>query len=58
MLRRVWAENPSDKRFCGDCGAARNEARELLGPVYGWLTEGFDTPDLIEANGLFLQLCE
>jgi hypothetical protein len=22
------------------------EARDLLAPVYGWFTEGFDTPDL------------
>jgi class 3 adenylate cyclase/predicted ATPase len=27
-------------------------ARKLLGPVYGWFTEGFDTPDLREANAL------
>ena len=27
----------------------RNEARELLAPVYGWFTEGFDTLDLKEA---------
>jgi predicted ATPase len=27
-------------------------ARELLAPVYGWFTEGFDTPDLKEAKGL------
>ncbi|HMD62613.1 MAG TPA: AAA family ATPase [Stellaceae bacterium] len=26
------------------------EARDLLAPVYGWFTEGFDTPDLKEAN--------
>jgi len=24
----------------------RDEARELLSPVYGWFTEGFDTRDL------------
>ena len=24
----------------------QEEARELLAPVYGWFTEGFDTPDL------------
>jgi hypothetical protein len=30
----------------------RAEARELLAPVYGWFTEGFDTPDLIEAKAL------
>jgi len=27
-------------------------ARELLAPVYGWFTEGFDTPDLKEVKGL------
>jgi predicted ATPase len=26
------------------------EARELLAPVYGWFTEGFDTADLQEAK--------
>jgi len=30
----------------------RNEARELLAPVYGWFTEGFDTLDLKEAKAL------
>ena len=28
----------------------RDKARELLAPVYGWFTEGFDTLDLKEAN--------
>jgi predicted ATPase len=28
------------------------QARELLAPVYGWFTEGFDTRDLKEAKGL------
>ncbi len=28
------------------------KARELLGPVYGWFTEGFDTRDLKEAKAL------
>src|SRR5207247_6143837 len=28
------------------------EARALLAPVYGWFTEGFDTPDLQEAKAL------
>jgi len=31
----------------------RDEARELLAPVYGWFTEGFDTLDLKEAKALF-----
>ena len=30
----------------------RQEARELLAPVYGWFTEGFDTADLQEARAL------
>jgi predicted ATPase len=32
------------------------EARDLLAPVYGWFTEGFDTPDLKEARALLDQL--
>jgi predicted ATPase len=28
------------------------DARELLEPVYGWYSEGFDTPDLVEAKQL------
>jgi predicted ATPase len=28
----------------------RTEAYELLAPVYGWFTEGFDTADLQEAK--------
>jgi predicted ATPase len=34
----------------------RNEARELLAPVYGWFTEGFDTHDLKEAKALLDKL--
>jgi predicted ATPase len=34
----------------------RNEARELLAPVYGWFTEGFDTLDLKEAKALLDEL--
>src|SRR5215470_14252829 len=30
----------------------RAEARDLLAPVYGWYTEGFDTQDLKEAKAL------
>jgi predicted ATPase len=30
----------------------REEARDLLAPVYGWFTEGFDTLDLKEAKAL------
>jgi predicted ATPase len=34
----------------------QHEARDLLGPIYGWFTEGFDTPDLQEANRLLGEL--
>ena len=30
----------------------RIAARDLLAPIYGWFTEGFDTPDLKEARAL------
>jgi predicted ATPase len=32
------------------------QARELLAPVYGWFTEGFDTRDLKEAKALLEEL--
>ena len=32
------------------------QARELLAPVYGWFTEGFDTRDLKEAKKLLDEL--
>ena len=34
----------------------REEARDLLAPVYGWFTEGFDTRDLKEAKELLDEL--
>jgi hypothetical protein len=34
----------------------RDEARELLAPVYGWFTEGFDTLDLKDAKALLDEL--
>jgi class 3 adenylate cyclase/predicted ATPase len=40
-LGRLWAEQ-----------GRRAEARDLLAPVYGWFTEGFDTADLREAKAL------
>jgi predicted ATPase len=33
-----------------------HEARDLLAPVYGWFTEGFDTRDLKEAKALLDEL--
>ena len=38
-LARLWRDQ-----------GKRDEARELLAPVYGWFTEGFDTLDLKEAK--------
>lgn len=34
----------------------RTEARELLAPVYGWFTEGFDASDLKDAKALLNEL--
>ena len=44
-LARLWGEQ-----------SRRAEARELLAPVYGWFTEGFDTADLKEAATLLSEL--
>jgi predicted ATPase len=42
-------------RFLRDQGKPQ-QARELLAPVYGWFTEGFDTRDLKEAKALLEEL--
>jgi len=34
----------------------RAAARDLLAPIYGWFTEGFDTADLQEAKALLEEL--
>ncbi len=44
-LARLWGEQ-----------GRRAEARELLAPVYGWFTEGFDTADLKDAKTLLDEL--
>jgi predicted ATPase len=44
-LARLWREQ-----------GRRTAARELLAPVYGWFTEGFDTADLKEAKALLDEL--
>jgi predicted ATPase len=31
-------------------------ARDLLAPLYGWFTEGFETPELKEAKALLDEL--
>jgi predicted ATPase len=43
-------------RGSGAIKGKRDEARELLAPIYGWFTEGFDTLDLKEAKALLEQL--
>ena len=42
-------------RLWRDQGKAQ-QARELLAPVYGWFTEGFDTLDLKDAKTLLDEL--
>jgi predicted ATPase len=44
-LARLWLDQ-----------GKRREARDLLAPVYGWFTEGFDTLDLKEAKALLDEL--
>ena len=44
-LAQLWGEQ-----------GRRAEARDLLAPIYGWFTEGFDTPDLKEAKALLDEL--
>jgi predicted ATPase len=34
----------------------RDEVHDLLAPIYGWFTEGFDTRDLKEAKALLDEL--
>ena len=44
-LARLWAGR-----------GQRREAHDLLAPVYGWFTEGFDTADLKDAKALLDEL--
>jgi predicted ATPase len=44
-LARLWQQQ-----------GKRAEARELLAPIYGWFTEGFDTADLRDARTLLSAL--
>jgi predicted ATPase len=44
-LARLWGER-----------SRRAEASDLLAPVYGWFTEGFDTADPKEAKALLYEL--
>jgi predicted ATPase len=44
-LARLWRDQ-----------GRRAQARDLLAPVYGWFTEGFDTADLKDAKALLDEL--
>jgi len=44
-LARLWQQQ-----------GKRQEASDLLAPIYGWFTEGFDTPDVQEAKVLLEEL--
>ena len=44
-------------RLWRDQGRTR-EAHDLLAPIYGWFTEGFDTSDLKDAKALLDELSE
>jgi predicted ATPase len=44
-LARLWQEQ-----------GRQEEARQVLVEIYGWFTEGFETPDLQEANALLEEL--
>jgi predicted ATPase len=54
---RLWELRAATSLTClwRDQGK-RTEARELLAPIYGWFTEGFDTPVLQDAKALLDQL--
>ena len=43
-------------RLWRDQGKPQQARRDLLAPVYGWFTEGFDTRDLKEAKALLEEL--
>jgi predicted ATPase len=44
-LARLWRDQEK-----------REQAHELIAPVYGWFTEGFDTADLRDAKALLDEL--
>ncbi len=45
-----------DNGCSGQVQGKYREAYDLLAPVYGWFTEGFDTADLIDARALLAEL--
>jgi hypothetical protein len=62
----VGSRNNRPVRRIGDAAGAlaparcdqgkRRQAHNLLAPIYGWFTEGFDTPVLKEAKALLDEL--
>ncbi|WP_247323609.1 adenylate/guanylate cyclase domain-containing protein [Bradyrhizobium sp. 141] len=46
-LARIWRDR-----------GKRRESRDLLAPIYGWFTEGFDTLDLKQAKSLLDELAQ
>jgi predicted ATPase len=58
QLRANNKPNPGNyARASRVSGATKaQQALELLAPVYGWFTEGFDTRDLKEAKALLNEL--
>jgi predicted ATPase len=57
QLAKSWELRAANSlaRLWRDQGKVQ-QARELLAPVYGWFTEGFDTRDLKEAKALLEEL--
>jgi hypothetical protein len=55
-LRALWELVPP-RALPGSADQGRHaQARDLLAPVYGWFTGGFDTPDLKDAKALLDEL--
>jgi predicted ATPase len=53
--RNRWNCAPRASAIVGRTGR-RAEASDVLAPVYGWFTQGFDAADLIEAKALLVEL--
>lgn len=51
--RRRWVirQRPGDLARLLVQQGKRQQAVDLLAPIYGWFTEGFDLPDLMEVKG-------
>jgi predicted ATPase len=56
-IRRSGRRGSQGKRGTpSEASAKAGDARDLLAPVYGWFTEGFDTRDLQDAKALLEEL--